>query len=187
MARVLLVRHCEAAWLEDNRARPLSERGLEQAQALGTWLRARWPIDAIISSPYRRTVETISPYAALAGHEVVLDERLREREAPFQPVGADHVAAAEACFSDHSLRLEGSESGFDAQTRGWEAIESALRSSRTLPVLVSHGQLLSFTLARIDGTSGSEIWRAMTTPDVFLLEEHRANTYSLRRVWESTS
>ena len=35
MGRLLLARHCQAAWLEDNKSRLLSEQELEQAQALG--------------------------------------------------------------------------------------------------------------------------------------------------------
>ena len=184
MGRLLLVRHCQAAWLEDNKSRPLSELGLEQAQALGAWLRESWPIDGIVSSPYRRTIETIAPFAAASALEIALDERLREREAPFLAANADHIAAAEACFTDHALRLEGAETGFEAQERGWAAIEAMLQSSYALPVLVSHGQLLSFTLARIDGTTGVDRWRAMTTPDVFLLESVAPGTCRVERVWE---
>ena len=176
------MRHCQAAWSEDNVSRPLSELGLEQAQALGAWLR-EWPIDRIVSSPYRRAVDTIAPFAAASALEISLDGRLRERDTPFLPADADHVAAVEACFADHSLRLEGSETGFEAQQRGWQAIEGMLRSAHTLPVLVSHGQLLSFTLARVDGTTGRDRWRTMTTPDVFLLDSDGRGTYRVERVW----
>ena len=110
MGRLLLLRHCQAAWLEDNESRPLSELGLEQAEQLDASLR-RWPIDGIVSSPYRRAIDTISPLASALELEIELDERLREREAPFLAAAADHIAAAEACFADHLLRLEGAETG----------------------------------------------------------------------------
>ncbi len=184
MARLLLVRHCQAAWLEDNKSRPLSELGLEQAVRLGTWLREHWPADAIVSSPYRRAVDTIAPFAAGSALEIALDDRLREREGPFRAAAAEHIAAAEACFADHSLRLEDGETGFETQERGWQAIEAVLQSSHALPVLVTHGQLLSFTLARIDGTTGVERWRSMTTPDVFLLESIGPRGYRVERVWK---
>lgn len=185
IAKLLLVRHCQAAQSADNESRPLSELGLEQARRLGDWLGANWQVDGIISSPYRRTIDTIAPFATAAALVITLDDRLREREAPFRPVAAEHIAAAEACFADHSLRLDSEETGFEAQQRGWQAIEDALRSSLSLPVLVSHGQLLSFALARIDGTSGAERWRTMTTPDVFLLEQAEAGVWRVERVWES--
>jgi 2,3-bisphosphoglycerate-dependent phosphoglycerate mutase len=185
MARLLLVRHCQAAWSEDNRSRPLSEPGLEQAEALGAWLRGRWPIDGIVSSPYRRAIDTIAPFAAASALEIALDERLRERGGLFLAAATDHIAAAEACFADHSLRLDGAETGFETQERGWEAIEAVLQSSHALAVIVTHGQLLSFTLARIDGTTGLERWRTMTTPDVFLLESAGPSAYRVKRVWQA--
>ena len=180
---LLLVRHCEAAWSADNPTRPLSERGHEQAQALGAWLRAHWAIDAIISSPYQRTIDTIAPFAAESGLHINFDPRLREREAPFLPAGADHIAAAETCFADHTLRVNGAETGLEAQGRGWQAIEAALQSAYALPLLVTHGQLLSFALARIDRTSGAERWRTMTTPDVFVLHAD-GDRFRIERVWE---
>ena len=64
---------------------PLSDLGIEQATAFGTWLgaqpRDQWP-DAVVSSPYRRAMDTARHVLAAAGLdvEVVPDERLRERE-----------------------------------------------------------------------------------------------------------
>ena len=159
MGRLLLVRHCQAAWLEDNKSRPLSDLGQRQAEELGAWLRDRWSIDAIVSSPYRRAIDTIAPFAAASGLDIELNDRLHEREAPFPAAAVDHIAAAEACFEDHSLRIEGAETGFETQERGWQAIEAAMDPSLNLPLLVTHGQLLSFTLARVDGTTGVERWR----------------------------
>lgn len=64
---------------------PLSERGREQATAFGTWL-AEQPADrqptAVLSSPHVRTEQTAEHVVKAWGAdvEVVLDERLRERE-----------------------------------------------------------------------------------------------------------
>jgi 2,3-bisphosphoglycerate-dependent phosphoglycerate mutase len=182
MPRLLLIRHCQAAWSEDQVLRPLSELGVIQAKELSAWLQRRWPVDAIVSSPYHRAIQTIRPFATASGLGITLDERLRERDTPFLPAGVDHIAATEACFADHSLRLGSAETGLEAQARGWAVIESALQSGYELPALATHGQLLSFTLARIDGTSGVERWRAMTTPDVLLLESPSLGEYRVERV-----
>lgn len=61
----------------------LSDLGRRQAQALGEWLaRAGDPPTAVISSPYVRACETakIALAAAAFDVEIVVDERLRERE-----------------------------------------------------------------------------------------------------------
>jgi broad specificity phosphatase PhoE len=61
---------------------PLSERGAEQAEALGAVLAQAPHPDVVLSSPYVRAGETarIALTAASIESEIVLDERLRERE-----------------------------------------------------------------------------------------------------------
>jgi probable phosphoglycerate mutase len=63
---------------------PLSELGVRQAEALGTWLADRGdrvPTVAV-ASPYIRTVQTAQTALAASGLDapLILDERLRERE-----------------------------------------------------------------------------------------------------------
>jgi broad specificity phosphatase PhoE len=56
---------------------PLSPTGVAQSTALSGWL-ARQRLDAVVSSPYRRAVQTAE--LAVPGAAVRLDERLRDRE-----------------------------------------------------------------------------------------------------------
>jgi broad specificity phosphatase PhoE len=60
---------------------PLSELGERQAAALGRWFADQQP-DLVVSSPYRRAIDTARLALADAGRPdaVLLDERLRERE-----------------------------------------------------------------------------------------------------------
>jgi phosphohistidine phosphatase SixA len=64
---LLLVRHAWAGsrseWEGDDRERPLDERGIEQARRLVERL-ADLPVERILTSPYRRCVETVEPLAA---------------------------------------------------------------------------------------------------------------------------
>lgn len=104
-SRLLLVRHGESAGnvahdaahaagqaridIADRDADvPLSERGIEQARALGSWMAAQ-PASArpeiVISSPYRRACQTAALVREHGGlvpdaPSTVVDERLRERE-----------------------------------------------------------------------------------------------------------
>jgi len=61
---------------------PLSDLGAEQARQLGAWFEATGAPDLVVSSPYRRAVDTaaIALEAAGIGAPIRLDERLRERE-----------------------------------------------------------------------------------------------------------
>ncbi len=76
-----LVRHAHAgsrrAWDGDDRVRPLSERGEQQAQGIAELLDSR-PIERVFSSPALRCVQTVSPLAENLGVEVEIDDRLFE-------------------------------------------------------------------------------------------------------------
>ena len=78
---LLLVRHASAGsrdeWTQDDRERPLDDRGRKQALELVERLRPH-RLEAIYSSPYRRCVETVEPLAQEHGLEVELRAELGE-------------------------------------------------------------------------------------------------------------
>ena len=63
---IYVVRHAKAGdraeWEGDDRLRPLTKSGHRQAEELAGWLKKE-PIDAILSSPYVRCVQTLEPLA----------------------------------------------------------------------------------------------------------------------------
>lgn len=60
--RLILTRHAKSEWddpFEDDRARPLNDRGRAAAQAIGAWLAAEGYVpDSVLCSDARRTTET---------------------------------------------------------------------------------------------------------------------------------
>jgi 8-oxo-dGTP diphosphatase len=78
---LLLVRHASAGsrteWEGDDSERPLDERGVEQARRLVERL-ADLPVERILTSPYRRCVETVEPLAAARGLDAELCPELGE-------------------------------------------------------------------------------------------------------------
>jgi len=76
-----LVRHASAGerrdWVDDDRMRPLDERGRRQAVEIVSALGGE-DVRRVVSSPYLRCVQTVEPLAAARGLEVELDERLAE-------------------------------------------------------------------------------------------------------------
>ena len=77
---VIFVRHAQSVhpW-QDDRTRPLTDEGLlDRAVVLDT-VRNRH-IDAFLSSPYRRSIDTIQPAADYFGMKIITDERFRERK-----------------------------------------------------------------------------------------------------------
>jgi 8-oxo-dGTP diphosphatase len=76
-----LLRHASAvdprAWEGLAQERPLDPAGLERAAAIAELLRAGGA-RRVVSSPYRRCVQTVEPLAASLGVPVELDSRLAE-------------------------------------------------------------------------------------------------------------
>jgi phosphohistidine phosphatase SixA len=79
-----LVRHAKAGsrsgWVGPDEVRPLSRAGREQADGI-TKLLVDQPVRRILSSPYRRCVETVQPLATKLGEPVELVDALAEGRA----------------------------------------------------------------------------------------------------------
>jgi 8-oxo-dGTP diphosphatase len=91
MVEQVLVRHAHAGSRErweggDDRLRPLSKKGRRQAEALVRSL-AAIPLERILSSPYRRCVESVEPLARARGL------RIEETEALAEGAGLEAVLA----------------------------------------------------------------------------------------------
>jgi 8-oxo-dGTP diphosphatase len=78
---MLLLRHAWAGdrqkWEGDDRERPLDERGRRDATELVAQLE-RFTIEEILTSPYRRCLETVVPLARARGLEIDVREELGE-------------------------------------------------------------------------------------------------------------
>jgi 8-oxo-dGTP diphosphatase len=78
---VHLVRHAKAgsrrAWSADDALRPLSKRGRAQARALAKRLSGA-RVSRIVTSPFVRCVETVSPLAERTGLELETSDALGE-------------------------------------------------------------------------------------------------------------
>lgn len=160
MPDALMLRHCESAgWALEA---PLTRRGYEQAACLVDALRDM-PVDYIVSSPFRRAYESIAPFAESRNLEVHTDARLAERRRSAQPL-KDWGEWVRRSFSDLDFRAPGGESGREVALRGSTALSERLESSHTLPLLSTHGQLLSFLANSLDPGFGYESWGTMSYP-----------------------
>jgi probable phosphoglycerate mutase len=94
--RVIIVRHGQTQWnlkliRQGHLDSPLTERGIAQAKALGERL-AQEEIGGLYSSDLGRAVQTAEMIAAVTGHAVVTDVRLRERNlGVFQGLGRQEI------------------------------------------------------------------------------------------------
>jgi 2,3-bisphosphoglycerate-dependent phosphoglycerate mutase len=170
---VILIRHAEPVpfgtpgTTDDDR--PLTDAGRSAAAELAAELDG-YEVTAIYSSPYPRSVETVTLLAHRRGLGVQLLTDLRERRLAMPPID-DWMTALEQAWDDHDLALPGGESGRDAQRRAIGTLD-LLRSRHPdggRLVLGSHGNLISLVLHALEPEVDFAFHMAMPTPAVYRL------------------
>ncbi|MBW7922178.1 MAG: histidine phosphatase family protein [Rubellimicrobium sp.] len=75
--RLILTRHAKSDWsggAQDDFHRPLNAHGRDEARLVGDWLLSRGYLpDTVLSSPARRTMETVEHLAARLGRDLQAD------------------------------------------------------------------------------------------------------------------
>ena len=138
---IIFVRHAQAVYGKDDRERPLTDAGLADRAIVAQVLDGR-EIDAFLSSPYRRSMDTIRPAADLRGMKIFTDERFRERK-----VGNHKDEALAMRWANFSFAEEGGESIGAVQQRNMEAMKDVLKNYEGQTVVIgTHGTALSSIL-----------------------------------------
>jgi len=173
MTRIVLVRHAEAAPSGDLARRdwPLTETGRRQAAAVASLL-AELGVEALVSSPYLRAIDTLRPYAERASLEIGLDDDLRERDLGAWLADADELERAIArMHAEPDYRLEGGESARQCLARFDAALARVAAANRGRCVAVgSHGAILSHFLARHRTDLPQAFWRRIRNPHLFVFD-----------------
>ena len=170
---VLLVRHAEPVPFgtpdvaDDDR--PLTPAGRAAALELAAELDA-WELTAIYSSPYARSVETVTILAERRGMRVQLLDDLRERRHDVGPHD-DWRETLERAWTDADYVLPGGESSREAQRRAIGILDllRVRHSTGGRLVLGSHGNLISLILQALEPGVGFDFHMAMPTPALYRL------------------
>jgi 2,3-bisphosphoglycerate-dependent phosphoglycerate mutase len=178
MAELLLVRHCASTGQAPEAS--LTPDGASDAAALAERL-IQLGCDAVVSSPYRRAIDTIAPFATCRGLDIAIDERLAERrlEGVPSPHWLDHVRRS---FDNESYRAPGGETLAEARARGLAALAGIASWRHIRPAVVTHGNLLSSLLRSVDPHWGFEQWRALGNPELFSIEIAAERLVAFERV-----
>jgi 2,3-bisphosphoglycerate-dependent phosphoglycerate mutase len=170
---LILVRHAQSAPSPDvpERDFPLSERGKLQAAELATAL-AELGVDALASSPYRRAVETLRPYAEQAGLTIATDDDLREKSlGAWIDDPAEVEAAVRRMHADLDYGLPGGETGRACLARFEAALARVVAANPGRTIAVgSHGGVLGHLLARQDAGLAGDFWRRIRNPHIFVFD-----------------
>jgi 2,3-bisphosphoglycerate-dependent phosphoglycerate mutase len=165
--RIVLIRHAQSMGQEPDA--DLTPAGHAQAHALVSVLEALGAGE-LFSSPYRRAVATVAPFANRTGLKVNIVEDLRERKLA-EGWLPDFMVHMERSFADSDYRLDGGESLTMTARRGLSGLAQVANAAQTSrPAVASHGNLIASLLRIVDPAFGFEEWKAMRNPHVFEVE-----------------
>lgn len=156
---IYLVRHCQASGQAPEAE--LTQEGELQAEELADFFEEKGIVH-IVSSPYRRALQSINPTSKRLGIIVESDACLVERVLSIEDL-PDWMEHLERSFNDSDLKLAGGESGREAAERGMEV----LRGAQSRSVLVTHGNLMALMLRHLNPDFGFREWKALGNPDVY--------------------
>lgn len=150
MTHIYFVRHAqpEHSW-EDDRTRPLTCEGMQDSKAVADLLK-NVNLNYAISSPYKRSVDTIQGCAKAHGLELHIDERLRERQ---KGPCSNQYGMYQKRWADFDFCEEGGESLRMVQERNMQAVLEMLEKYSEKNILVgTHGTALSTIINYYDSS-----------------------------------
>ena len=164
MTKVYFIRHAEAdEAVRDGKTRPLTEKGLIDRKLVTAFLQNK-DIDAVLSSPFKRAVDTVNDFAEKKGFEIETVENFRERKSD-SDMGRDHTDFSlfmERQWTDFSYTLSDGECLAEVQKRNIAALNEVLTRYQDKNIVVgTHGTALSTIINYYDNTYGFDDFMAM--------------------------
>ena len=143
MTRLYFVRHAEPNFDNHNdRLRELSQKGLEDRRLVTEYL-ADKSVDAVISSPLKRAIDTVSDFAKTYRHEIKVVEDFRERKVDGCWI-EDFYGFSKKQWEDFDYKLSDGETLRETQNRNIRALNQLLEHYNGKTVVIgSHGTALS--------------------------------------------
>ncbi|MES5943309.1 MULTISPECIES: histidine phosphatase family protein [unclassified Bacillus cereus group] len=168
MTTIYFVRHAHSTYTKEERERPLSEKGHCDAENVTRLLKDKH-IDVVISSPYKRAMQTVQGIANTYNLSIQLEEDLRERLLSKEPV-QDFNDALQKVWEDWTFAYEGGESNDVAQRRAVICMQSILKKYKGKNIVIgTHGNIMVLLMNYFDSKYDFQFWKTLHMPDVYKL------------------
>ncbi|WP_141546952.1 histidine phosphatase family protein [Bacillus sp. AFS053548] len=182
MTNLYLVRHAHSTYTPDELGRPLSKRGFTDAINV-TKLLINEKIDYVISSPYKRAIQTVQEIAKSSNLDIIIEEDFKERLLSLEPVG-DFEKEIREVWMDFKRSLNGGESNYTAQKRGIEAINKLLVNYSGKNIVIgTHGNLMVLIMNYFDQKYDFNFWNELAMPDIYKLTFEGKSLVKVKRIW----
>lgn len=181
LTNLYFVRHAHSIYTPDELGRPLSKEGLDDVERINRIL-LKESIDIVISSPYKRAVQTVEGVAQI-GNEVIIERGFKERVLSEKPVEDFHLAITKV-WQEPTFSWEGGESNIIAQRRGVQTTLKILERYQGKNIVVgTHGNILVIIMNYFDKKYGFSFWRELDMPDIYKLTFDNTELKCVNKIW----
>ncbi|MDE7544388.1 histidine phosphatase family protein [Bacillus cereus] len=181
MTIIYFVRHAHSTYTKEERERPLSEKGHLDTENVTHLLKDKH-IDVVISSPYKRAIQTVQGIANTYHVSIEIEEDLRERLLSSEPV-ADFNDAIENVWEDWSFAYEGGESNDVAQRRAVICMQNILKKYEDKNIVIgTHVNIMVLLMNYFDSKYDFQFWKTLHMPDVYKLTFDNNRFISAERI-----
>ena len=143
MTNIYFVRHAEPNYNNhDDLTRELSPKGMKDRELVTAFL-AEKQVDVVLSSPYKRAVDTVAHFASLRNLPITTIHDFRERKVDSVWID-DFDAYTRNQWADFNYKLIDGETLAEVQRRNISALQEVIRQHEGKNVVIgSHGTALS--------------------------------------------
>ncbi|MED1058961.1 histidine phosphatase family protein [Bacillus mycoides] len=181
MTTIYFVRHAHSTYTKEERERPLSDKGHIDADNVIHLLKEEH-IDVVISSPYKRAIQTVQGIANTYNLSIQLEEDLRERLLSKEPVTAFNDAIQKV-WEDWTFAYEGGESNDVAQRRAVLCMQNILGKYKGKNIVIgTHGNIMVLLMNYFDSKYDFQFWKTLHMPDVYKLTFDNNRFISAERI-----
>lgn len=154
MTTVYFVRHAQPNFRNhDDLTRELTEKGLQDSKLVTAFLLDK-RVDVLLSSPYKRAMDTLADFAKARKLEITPIPDFRERKVDSGWIH-DFQAFCQHQWEDFDYKLSDGESLGEVQRRNIAALHAVLEEYRDKTIAIgSHGTALSTILHYYDPSFG---------------------------------
>jgi len=163
MTKVYFIRHAESdTSVRDPMTRPLTAKGYADCRLVTKFLSDK-DINAVLSSPFKRAVDTVKDFADVNNMPIQIVNDFRERRSDSQDSWRDDYAAfIKRQWADFTYSLSDGECLAEVQARNIAALNRVLVEHAGKNVAIgTHGTALSTILNHYDPSYGYDDFMAM--------------------------
>ena len=161
MTTIYFIRHAEPdLTIHDDYSRPLTPKGSSDCSFVIDYLHDK-KIDVVLSSPFKRAIDTVLPFAASTNLQVETIEDLRERKVDSGWI-EDFNAFTKKQWEDFTYKLTDGECLLEVQERNIKALKQILHQHSGKNIVIgTHGTALSTIINYYDNTYGYEDFQSI--------------------------